>query len=117
MSGVVALVGRLVDITATLTGLSFQPTDTDTEQLRILSMTVAVIRTDLTNRRISRVNHFHPDHAPSPYSVIERNAKYSFAHPSSIRAFRISESAPATFAQYAAVDTPGTGCIRQPWAS
>ncbi|HEY6767379.1 MAG TPA: hypothetical protein VI386_21680, partial [Candidatus Sulfotelmatobacter sp.] len=35
MSCVVALVGRLIDIAATLTGLSFQPTDTDTEQLRI----------------------------------------------------------------------------------
>ena len=65
MSCVVALVGRLIDIAATLTGLSFQPTDTDTEQLRILGMTVAVIRTDLTNRRISHVNHFHPDHATS----------------------------------------------------
>jgi multidrug resistance protein MdtO len=38
MSGVVALVGRLVDITATLTGLSFEPTGTDAEQLRNLGM-------------------------------------------------------------------------------
>lgn len=65
MSCVVALVGRLIDIAATLTGLSFQPTDTDTEQLCILGMTVAVIRTDLTTRRISSVNHLHPYHAPS----------------------------------------------------
>jgi multidrug resistance protein MdtO len=65
MSGVIALVGRLVDISAALTGLSFKPTDTDTEQLRVLGMTVAVIRTDLTNRRISHMSHLHPGHAPS----------------------------------------------------
>src|ERR1700722_14937833 len=65
MSGVVALVGRLVDITATLTGLSFELTDTDAEQLRTLGMAVAIIRTDLMNRRISSAIHFDPDHAPS----------------------------------------------------
>ena len=36
MSGVVALVGRLVDITATLTELSFEPTESDEKQLRAL---------------------------------------------------------------------------------
>jgi len=65
MSGVVALVGRLVDIAATLTGLSFEPTDTDVEQLRVLGRTVAVIRTDLMNRRTSSVRHFDPDHTSS----------------------------------------------------
>jgi multidrug resistance protein MdtO len=65
MSGVVALVGRLVDITATLTGLSFEPTESDTKQLRALGATIAIIRTDLTNRRISSSIHFDSDHDPS----------------------------------------------------
>src|SRR5579863_2350587 len=90
MSGVVALVGRLVDITAALTGLSFKPTDTDTEQLRILSMTVAVIRTDLTNRRISHMNHFHSDHAPSRIPLLNEMQNIVSLIP---QAFAFSESA------------------------
>ena len=90
MSGVVALVGRLVDITATLTGLSFKPTDTDAEQLRILGTALAVIRTDLTNRRISRVNHFHPDHAPSRIPLLNEMQNIVSLIP---QAFARSESA------------------------
>jgi multidrug resistance protein MdtO len=65
MSGVVALVGRLVDITATLTGLSFKPTETDAEQLHILGTALAVIRTDLMNQRLPGAKHFDLDHASS----------------------------------------------------
>ncbi|MGB6687061.1 MAG: FUSC family protein [Terracidiphilus sp.] len=65
MSGVVALVGRLVDITATLTGLSFKPTDTDAEQLRILGTALAVIRSDLMNQRLPGAKHFDLDHVSS----------------------------------------------------
>jgi multidrug resistance protein MdtO len=71
MSGVVALVGRLVDITATLSGFSFEPTDTDAEQLRVLGRAVAVIRIDLMNRRLSSVHHFDPDHAPSHIPLLK----------------------------------------------
>ena len=92
MSGVVALVGRLVDISAALTGLSFKPTDTDTEQLRVLGMTVAVIRTDLTNRRISHMNHFHPDHAPSRIPLLNEMQNIVSLIP---QAFAYSESAKA----------------------
>ena len=63
MSGVVALVGRLVDITATLTELSFEPTESDEKQLRALGATIAIIRTDLMNRRLSSSIHFDSDHA------------------------------------------------------
>ena len=63
MSGVVALVGRLVDITATLTELSFDPTESDEKQLRALGATIAIIRTDLMNRRLSSSIHFDSDHA------------------------------------------------------
>jgi multidrug resistance protein MdtO len=63
MSGVVALVGRLVDITATLTELSFEPTESDEKQLRTLGAIIAIIRTDLMNRRLSSSIHFDSDHA------------------------------------------------------
>ena len=52
MSGVVALVGRLVDITTALTQLSFEPSSIDREHLRNLAAAVASIRSDLMNRRI-----------------------------------------------------------------
>ena len=89
MSGVVALVGRLVDISAALTGLSFKPTDTDTEQLRVLGMTVAVIGTDLTNRRISHMSHFHPGHAPSRIPLLNEMQNIVSLIP---QAFAYSES-------------------------
>jgi multidrug resistance protein MdtO len=52
MSGVVALVGRLVDITTALTQLSFAPSGIDQEHLRKLAAAVANIRGDLMSRRI-----------------------------------------------------------------
>jgi len=52
MSGVVALVGRLMDITTALTQLSFESSSLDREHLRSLAMTVASIRSDLISRRI-----------------------------------------------------------------
>src|SRR5260370_997102 len=64
MSGVVALVGRLMDIAATLTQLSFEFSATDQKQLRNLAATVARIRTDLMNRQIPELIHFNPDDEP-----------------------------------------------------
>jgi multidrug resistance protein MdtO len=61
MGGVVALVGRLVDIAANLTQLSFEPSSTEEKQLRDLAATVAVIRADLMNRRIPTSTQFNPD--------------------------------------------------------
>src|SRR5258708_5429976 len=61
MSGVVALVGRLMDIAAALTQLSFEFSATDQKQLRNLATTVARIRTDLMNRQIPGSIHFNPD--------------------------------------------------------
>jgi multidrug resistance protein MdtO len=52
MSGVVALVGSLVDITTALTQLSFEPSSIDREHLRNLAAAVASIRIDLMDRRI-----------------------------------------------------------------
>ena len=59
MSGVIALVGRLVDITTALTQLSFESSspgfdrsNKDREHLRNLALAVASIRGDLMSRRI-----------------------------------------------------------------
>jgi multidrug resistance protein MdtO len=54
MSGVVALVGTLVDTTTALTQLSFAPSILDREHLRALAAAVASIRSDLMDRRIPR---------------------------------------------------------------
>jgi len=64
MSGVVALVGRLMDIAATLTQLSFEFSATDQKQLRNLAANVARIRSDLMNRQIPGSIHFNPDDEP-----------------------------------------------------
>ncbi len=52
MSGVIALVGTLVDLTTALTQLSFEPSIIDREHMRNLALAVASIRSDLMNRRI-----------------------------------------------------------------
>jgi multidrug resistance protein MdtO len=64
MSGVVALVGRLMDIAATLTQLSFEFSATGQKQLRNLAATVARIRTDLLNRQIPGSIHFNSNDEP-----------------------------------------------------
>jgi multidrug resistance protein MdtO len=65
MGGVVALVGSLVDTTATLTQLSLEPSGFDQTQLRSLAAAVASIRTDLMNRRIPGSIQFNTDDEPS----------------------------------------------------
>jgi multidrug resistance protein MdtO len=52
MSGVVGLVGRLVDITTALTQLTVEPSGFDQGHLQSLAATVASIRADLVNRRV-----------------------------------------------------------------
>src|SRR5580658_332087 len=52
MSGVVALVGSVVDLTTALSELSFEPSSTDREHLRVLAAAVAGIRGDLLGRKI-----------------------------------------------------------------
>jgi multidrug resistance protein MdtO len=66
MGGVVALVGRLVDIAAALIQLSFPTSGSDQKQLRNLAVTVARIRTDVINRRIPGAIQFDPDDELSP---------------------------------------------------
>jgi multidrug resistance protein MdtO len=65
MSGVVALVGALVDIAATLTQFRFAPSGTDQKQFRDLAAILAGIRTDLLQRRIPASIQFPPNDEPS----------------------------------------------------
>jgi multidrug resistance protein MdtO len=65
MSGVVALVGRLVDVAATLTQLSFEPSSADRTRFRNLAAAVSSIRTDLMSRRIPDSIRFNADGEPS----------------------------------------------------
>jgi multidrug resistance protein MdtO len=65
MNGVVALVGGLVDVAATLTQFRFAPSGTDQKPFRDLAATVATIRTDLLQRRIPASIQFHPGDEPS----------------------------------------------------
>jgi multidrug resistance protein MdtO len=65
MNGVVALVGGLVDVAATLTQFRFEPSGTDQTQLRKLAATIASIRTDLMNRRIPGSIEFNAGDEPS----------------------------------------------------
>jgi multidrug resistance protein MdtO len=61
MSGVVDIIGRLVETVATLMQLTFEPTPHGRQRLRVLSETVASIGVDLKNRRIPTAFHFAPD--------------------------------------------------------
>jgi multidrug resistance protein MdtO len=61
MSSSVALVGRLVDIAATLTRFRFEPSATDRREFRDLAGAVASIRTDLLNRQVPGQIQFNTD--------------------------------------------------------
>ena len=65
MSGVTALVGRLVDLAATLTHLGFDPSASDQARLRHLASALADIRNELLNRRIPGPRHFNTDEEPA----------------------------------------------------
>jgi multidrug resistance protein MdtO len=61
MGGVTALVGRLVDLAATLTQLEFEASARDQKRLRNLASVLASIRDDLVNRRIPGPLQFNTD--------------------------------------------------------
>jgi multidrug resistance protein MdtO len=65
MGGVTALVGRLVDLAATLTQLGFEASANDQKRLRNLASALASIRNDLLNRRIPGPIQFNPDEEPA----------------------------------------------------
>jgi len=61
MGGVIALVGRLVDLAAALTQLGFEGSASDQKRLRALASALASIRNDLVNRRIPGPLQFNTD--------------------------------------------------------
>src|SRR5208283_1930446 len=61
IGSVVVLVGRLVDLAATLTQLRFELSVSDQRRFRNLASTVAIIRDDLLNRRIPTPVQFNDD--------------------------------------------------------
>jgi multidrug resistance protein MdtO len=65
MSGVAALVGRLVDVTVTLTQPGLGPSATDQKRLRDLAATIASTRADLVDRRIPGPSQYIPDDEPT----------------------------------------------------
>jgi multidrug resistance protein MdtO len=65
MGGVTALVGRLVDLAATLTQLRFEVSANDQKRLRNLASALANIRNELLNRRIPGPLQFNPDEEPA----------------------------------------------------
>ena len=65
MSAVVALVGRLVDLAATLTELGLDPSPADQQQLQNLAAAVALIRTKLVKGQIPPAVQFNLDNGTS----------------------------------------------------
>jgi len=65
IGGVVVLVGRLVDLAATLTQLHFPLSVSDQGRFRNLASTVAILRDDLLNRRIPTPIQFNHDGQPA----------------------------------------------------
>jgi multidrug resistance protein MdtO len=61
IGGVAALVGRLVDLAATLTQLTFELSASDRRRFRDLAATVATIRGDLTKRQMPASVQFNDD--------------------------------------------------------
>ena len=58
MAGAAALVGRLIDLAATMIQLHFEPSTADRMRLRRLASTLARIRDDLVNHRIPNLARF-----------------------------------------------------------
>jgi multidrug resistance protein MdtO len=65
MGGVTALVGRLVDLAATLTQLQFEASASDQQRLRDLASALANIRNELLNGRIPGPLQFNTDEEPA----------------------------------------------------
>lgn len=64
ISGVAVLVGRLVDLAATLTHLRFELSVSDQRRFRNLASMIAIIRDDLDNRRVPGSVQFNNDGQP-----------------------------------------------------
>jgi multidrug resistance protein MdtO len=90
MGGVIVLVGRLVDLAATLMQLSFQSPASDQRRLRDLASTVAAIRNDLMHRRVPRPVQF--DHEGQPPVLVPLLAEMEYTVSLIPQAFADSKS-------------------------
>ena len=70
LGGVTALVGRLVDLAASLTELRFEPSAGDQERFRNLASALASIRNELMNRRIPGPLHFDTGEEPASVPLL-----------------------------------------------
>jgi multidrug resistance protein MdtO len=70
MGGVTALVGRLVDLAATLTQLDFEASAGDQKRLMHLASALAGIRYELLNRRIPGPLQFNTDQEPASVPLL-----------------------------------------------
>lgn len=70
MGAVAALVGRLVDLAATLTQLTFDLSPTDRRRFRELATSLANIRNDLMNRKIPSPVEFNGDKEASKVPLL-----------------------------------------------
>jgi multidrug resistance protein MdtO len=91
MGGVTALVGRLVDLAATLTQFRFEASPSDQQRLRNLASALANIRNELLNRRIPGPLQFNTNEKPAGVPLLRE-----IEHTASLipQAFAASRSIP-----------------------
>ena len=94
MAGVTALVGRLVDLAATLTQLRFEASASDQKRLRNLASALANIRNELLNRRIPDPLQFNTVEEPAGVPLLREMEHTVSLIP---QAFAPSRSTPAYF--------------------
>ncbi|HTF66776.1 MAG TPA: FUSC family protein [Edaphobacter sp.] len=79
IGGVVALVGRLVDLAATLTQLSFEQSANDQRRFQNLASTIATIRGEWVNRRALALVHFDEDRQVASFTPLLGEMEHTVA--------------------------------------
>jgi multidrug resistance protein MdtO len=77
MATIAVLAGRLVDLAATLTQLSFELSSTNQKRFRNLASTIASIRNDLTNREVPGLVQFDTDEESAGVVPLLREIEYA----------------------------------------
>src|SRR5258708_4764577 len=103
MGGGAALVGRLVDLTATLTQLRFEASASDQKRLRNLASALASIRNELLNRRIPGPLQFDTDEEPAGVPLLREMEHTVSLIP---QAFAASRSVPDYLSQVDDIQRP-----------
>ncbi len=114
MSGVVALVGRLVDITTALTQLSFEPASTDQAHLRNLAVAVASIRADLMYRRIPGSIPLNNEDEPHRMPLLREMENTVALIPHAFAGYRSVDEYQAPSEEVQAAKVYRRGRVRQP---